>query len=172
MAPRFLRVELDPTGIRNKSWYLQIALGHRIGCADAPLTWSPITRFPRQMTQAPNRTASAVNLTDKKRAAMELKSNRTASLAIRSKLIHRVIEQSIQDRPIRRYRNPVSREEAENDHQKRVTTQGKQLNAVHRTKRRSELKRHTRWHEFVRTKFPNSKDATSKETIRPMMRQG
>ena len=43
--PSFLRVELDPTDIRNKSWYLHIPQGHRIGCADAPLTWSPITHF-------------------------------------------------------------------------------------------------------------------------------
>ena len=43
--PSFLRGKLDLAGIRNKSWYHHIPQGHRIGFADAPLTWSPITHF-------------------------------------------------------------------------------------------------------------------------------
>ena len=45
MSSSLFHVELDPIGVRNKSWYLQIAQGHRVGCADAPLPWSPITYF-------------------------------------------------------------------------------------------------------------------------------
>ena len=53
MAPSFLRGKPDPIDSRNKSWYLQIPLGHRIGCADAPLTWSPITHFSQPEAAAP-----------------------------------------------------------------------------------------------------------------------